>query len=696
MANDDSKHGDPHQSADASSEMGAGKNDRARAIAEAARIQELRERLYAREATVTAPRHELPRREIHDTHEIYETIEKPPEKIVEPPQEEARVATPPVSHPHTPPSEAVDENKVPYTEYMGVSSRRKSLRKKFALVSLVFFVIAVGVASLIMFGGSNTISNDNISITVTGPVAVGGGEDFPFQISIANQNAIEIQSATLIIEYPRGTHSTEEGNREITIERKQLDTIKSGELLNVELKARIFGEENEDKEIKVSVDYRVAGSNATFKKDAEPLRFKVSTSPVVISLDSLKRITSGQELELKLTVQSNSPTPLTDLLIKAEYPEGFDYSESEPETLSGEDVWRIETLKPNEKKVINIKGIVTGYEEEIRKFVVTGGVANETDQNILTSVLAKAQSEVTIEQPFLNVNIAVNGGTAEPGVITTNEVASVEIEYENALNTTIYEGKIFVELMGNALNEFDVKPANGFYDSTKNTITWDAVDEKSLKEILPGRSSRVLFQLDPLDDIGRTPEISLKVTVQGQRVYEDRAPQELVGTASRKIKVESVPVITSSILYGEAPFVNTGPIPPVAEKMTQYVYMLRVKAGTNDVTAAELTAVIPQYVSWLDLVTEDDDVTYNATTRTMRWNIGNMEANSEKQVAIQVSFLPSLSQVNTTPTLLETQRFKATDRFTGTVVRADHPALTTSLYNSSSDELEDGKVRESE
>jgi hypothetical protein len=60
---------------------------------------------------------------------------------------------------------------------------------------------------------------------------------------------------------------------------------------------------------------------------------------------------------------------------------------------------------------------------------------------------------------------------------------------------------------------------------------------------------------------------------------------------------------------------------------------------------------------------------------------------------MQVSFLPSLSQVGITPTILEAQRFKATDRFTGTVIRAEHSALTTSLYSEANESLRDGRVR---
>ncbi len=657
-----------------------------RAVSESERIKELRERLYSRGSAPTQTiRHGIPPRAIHETFGSKEEsesarIEPPKKTVVESP------ILPEVKKP-----EPTPENTVLYKEPMA-SHKRKSLRKKVALVGGVFFVIAVAISSLIMFSGSNTISGENITLTASGPIAVGGGEILPFMVSVANQNTVPIQSATLIIEYPKGTQSATENNREINVERKQLDIVEAGQLVNVELGARIFGEENEEKEIKVSIDYRVAGSNATFHKEANPLLFKVSTSPIVMSIDSVKSISSGQEIELTFTVQSNAPSPLSDILIKASYPEGFDFSEAKPDTISGEDTWKISTLKPAEKYTVTVRGLVTGYEDDIRTFSAMAGVAGTQDRNALASVLANAQTKVTIEQPFLEVGVAINGSTIETAVIDADDVAVVEVSYKNALDTAVYDGKIFVELEGNALDEFEVKSSSGFYDSTKNTLSWDAVDEESLKEILPGRTSSVSFTLTPRDDIGRAPEMNLKVTVRGNRRFENNVPEELVGSALRSIKVESIPTMHTSVIYGSGPFTNTGPVPPVAEKMTQYTYALSVETGTNDITGAEVTAIVPSYVKWLDLVSNGDNVTYNASTRTLKWTIGDMDANSEETVAIQISFVPSLSQVRTTPTLLEVQRFRATDRFTGTVVRAEHPAVTTSLLYEGDEDLRDGRV----
>jgi hypothetical protein len=86
-------------------------------------------------------------------------------------------------------------------------------------------------------------------------------------VSVGNQNTIPIESVSLIIEYPDGTHSAEDITKELGVVRQSLNTIDSGEMVNVPLKVRVFGEENEEKQISVSIDYRIQGSGATLQKE---------------------------------------------------------------------------------------------------------------------------------------------------------------------------------------------------------------------------------------------------------------------------------------------------------------------------------------------------------------------------------------------------------------------------------------------
>ncbi len=136
------------------------------------------------------------------------------------------------------------------------------------------------------------------------------------------------------------------------------------------------------------------------------------------------------------------------------------------------------------------------------------------------------------------------------------------------------------------------------------------------------------------------------------------------------------------------------PIPPIAERTTEYAFLLSVKNGTNPFSGGEVTAVLPSYVTWLDRVSDGDEVTYNPANRTLKWTIGDLKANAYEEAWVQVAFTPSLSQVDQLPTLLETQRLRATDRFTGEAIRAEMRALTTSLADDPQGSSNDGRVKE--
>lgn len=579
---------------------------------------------------------------------------------------------------------------------IGIMARTKKPKKYrliLVLAAVVFFVGALGVSTLFLLNGTNQISGENISIDVSGPFSVGGGQKMPLQIAIANQNTVPIESATLIIEYPPGTQSAAELGREIFTDRRQLNNIGTGEVVNVPVEAVIFGEENEEKTINVAIEYRVRGSNATFFKEAEPLRFKISSSPIVLSVDSVKRISSGQEVEIELTVTSNSPTPLSDILVKASYPFGFDFTSSKPSPVSAQDTWFIASLEPKEEETITLTGVVTGGKDEERVFSFSVGVPNEQDRFDLASIFMTVTSEIALEEPFFGVGVAINGEESETVVINSNGTAGVEISFINVLEDVIYDGEVEAKLSGSALNDVNINVNKGFYDSSTDVVRWDFVDVEELGEIEPGQKRVVSFRIEPEDDLGRTPEIKMEVTVRGQRVFEDRVPQELVGTAMRTVRISSDIELASSALYSEGPFTNTGPTPPVAEEVTQYTLLFSVRNSTNDITGTEMTAVLPQYMTWLDLVTPGDNVTYDSVTRTITWRIGDVEAGGYEEAWVQVSFLPSASQVDTTPTILETQRLRATDRFTGAVVRDTATALTTSLRDDPDKNARDGQVQ---
>ena len=653
------------------------------------RIDTMREQLYARDAATR-------NRERHGLARPSEPVAVP--RAWETPQKQAiheEVYRPTTRQPERDtPAPALTPSVSSTAPIMPQTKKTKKYRLKLVMLGLAFFLGALGLSSGFLYFGNNSISGNNIAVSVKGPTATRGGDELSLQVSIANQNAIPIESATLIVDYPAGTQSATEAGKEVFTDRISLTRISPGEVLNVPTRARIFGEENEEKIITIAVEYRVEGSNATFFKEADPYRFKISSSPVVVHVESVDRISAGQEAEITLIVSSNSPSPIDNVLVKATYPFGFDFSESDPSPVAGQNTWRIDTLEPEEDVAIVVKGIVVGQEDEEKIFSFDAGVANERDAYSLASVFANGEVSMTVEQPFLGVDVEINGALTDVVAVPAGRESTVRIAYENTLSDAIYDAVIKVTLTGNAINQFAVNPQGGFYDSSSNTITWDRGLESDLAEILPGRSRSVAFSITPQTGVSRTPEVGLSVGVTGQRVSESGASQSLQGAVTRTIRVESVTSLTSGAYYTDGPFNNSGPVPPVVGRRTQYALNLILQNGSNDVASAVVTAELPPYVEWLDHVTSDDTVAYNPVTRTITWEIGSLDAGERTETWIQVALQPSASQVNRAPVILETQRFRASDRFTGSTIRSDASPLTTELINDSEVDPDDGRVQE--
>ncbi len=574
------------------------------------------------------------------------------------------------------------------------TTKRKQYRKKIILLGLAFFVGALLVSSFLMLFGNNTISGENISVSVEGPFTVGGGEVMPVQVAVTNDNVVPIQSAILIVEYHPGTVSAGDENRQLFNERLPLDTIASGETVNVPLRAVVFGEENEEQIIDVSIEYRVEGSNARFVKEADPLRYKISSSPVSITTEALQQISSGQSTDVAITIDSNAPTTLSDVLVRAEYPIGFDFESAEPRPYSGENVWLIEDLEPEGSATIVVSGVVIGNETDEYAMNFTVGVPDDRDRDQMAAVFGAAQTEFVIEQPFLNVALSMGNVVNDTKVVDPGQPVNASVEITNTLKDTIYDIEVDVVLGGNAIADLEVGPPNGFYDSARDTIVWDVSNSPELSELQPGDSTRIAFVVTPDTAVDQTPEVTMDVDVRARRVRESQVAETLMGTAAGAVRVVSMPEIQSTVTHGSGQFSDSGPIPPQAEEQTTYTITMMVENGSNDVSESEVTAVLPTYVSWLDQTTGDGLVSYNSTSRSITWALGNMDANDTAYVSFQVGVTPSRTQVGQTPVILNEQSFRATDDFTGTTVRDDYPARTTEMSLEAGFEEQNGRVVE--
>lgn len=571
---------------------------------------------------------------------------------------------------------------------------RKSRRRyrAFVLIGSLFIFISVAVvSSLFLYFGGNQISSANIDVVVVGPASIGGGEVISAQIGVTNQNTVPITGVTLIVKYPPGTRTIGEDQRNLYEERIPLPDISPGEVRNESVKLAVFGEENDEKSITATLEYRIEGSSGTFYKDSEPMTFRISSSPLVLRVESIEKVSSGQLVDITLTAVSNASSPLYDVLVSAEFPNGFTFENSEPEPVFGQNVWRIDKLLPEESVTIKVQGIVNGLNEETFRVNFSAGPADVNNAYIVGATLADARTEFTIERPFIDIDIDINGTTNGVAIISEAQSAEVVVDITNTLDETVYDMVVEVIPEGNALDERSIRSNQGFYDSNNEKVRWEVSNNSSFSQVLPGDSRSLQFVVVP-SAIRTTASFNMIVNVYARRVSESSAQETLIGTVVAEAKYSSTVTVGSQSSRNDQSFSDTGPIPPKVGETTTYTITLVAQAGANDVTSAVVNTSLPLYVNWLDAYEGDGAVTYNSISKQLQWVIGDIPSGQQQELTFQVSMQPSTSQIGTSPTLLNTQSVRANDRFTGQLLQESAPAVTTELSTEMGFAEENGKV----
>lgn len=579
----------------------------------------------------------------------------------------------------------IEENK---EDMFGNQQKGKGFLKKFLIFSTGFFIIAVAIAAFVIFGGSNIISSENVEISFSGPVSISGGEKLSLQIMILNKNNANLELADLLIEYPEGTRSAVNLNKEMPRSRSSIGDIKAGDLARETIEAVLFGEEGDKKQIKITIEYRVSGSNAIFFKE-KVYEVEISSSPVSLIVESLKDINSGKEIDLEVILSSNSANVINNLMFIAEYPFGFTFSKSSPRPSFENNIWKLGDLAPEGERTVKITGRLEGQDNEERIFRFFAGVQSEDNEREIETAFIVSNQSIFIKKPFISLDVAVNGNTSESLSSPSGIPIGVSIAWQNNLPTRVANVEIEAKLSGESIDKSSVKVIKGFYQSFDNTITWSQENNSAFEFINPGKKGEVGFSFSSLGlSSGErfiNSEIFLDISVRGRRLSESDVSEEVISSIRRKIRISSDLSLSSTALHFSGPFQNTGSMPPKADSTTTYTIVWSLANSSNNISDTQIVASLPSYVGWLGKISPSNEgISYNPVSGVITWDVGSLKAgtgfsSSAKEVSFQISLLPSLSQVGTAPVIVGTTEVTAVDDFTRAELNIQKPALTTRL-----------------
>ena len=568
---------------------------------------------------------------------------------------------------------------------------KTSMFKKFFIFSSIFFVLTLGYAAYVFFAGGHIVSNDNIDISILGNNFTAGGEELPLIVGITNKNNSALDLVDLIVEYPKGSLSDLSSDTERF--RISLGTIPAGAVRNENLKVVLFGEQGSVRPIKLSIEYRISGSNAIFVKD-KLYEVNINSTPINLSVDAPLTISPNQDIVLKVKATLNATKTAPKMLVKLDYPVGFTFVKSIPAPSFGNNVWNLGDLAPGTDHEISIFGkMVDVFDGEEKTFNTSAGSQSSTDKSIIGVVFNSIKNTITIKKPFIEANLYINGVYQREYATDAKTSINAEIRYANNSDTKVNDLKIEAKISGNAFNKSTIRTQQGFYDSSKDTIVWDRNSRNQLKEVNPGDSGAVTFSVSPLSlfsaagGILANPSINIEVNISGKQSVEGFAINEIQNSSSAIVRIISDIGFSAKGLYYSGPFSNTGPIPPKVEQATSYTVTWTLSNTANSISKVRVNSTIPPWVTFLGSISpSDENLTYNSSTKEIVWNADRLAkgagiTGASRTVSFQISFSPSLSQVGTLPIIINDAILTGHDDFANVDVRVNKAGLNTRLDN---------------
>ncbi len=584
------------------------------------------------------------------------------------------------------------ENAPPLSQFsMTPPKKGLSIATKFLFLSVFFFIIAAGVAAYFFFGGINLISPQNIDMQVVSPSLVNGGKDTTLQVIIDNRNTSPLTLASLIINYPNGTRSATGTSQVLQQDVQDIGTIASGQQLVRTINAVFYGEQGSQETVSVTLQYNISGSNSVFQKEAQTT-FIVGSSPISISINAPNEVISGQPFSMAVTVQGSGSTPVQDVDLQGEYPFGFTLSSSTPQADIGGTLWHLGTIQPGQSQTINIEGTLIGQNGDNRIFTfLSGSDSNPTDAQIATPILS-VPTTITVSQPFIGGTISLNGQSGQTISIAPGTPINGTITWENSLPTAVSNVTLQLSITGAILDQSSVNAANGFYQSSNSTITWNSQDDPDLATVPAGGTGTVQFSFNTLSASNTTlytnPTISLSLAASGLRSDQTTGvPDTVASAATAQVNVASLVTLTEQALHFTGPFQDGGPMPPVVGQNTTYTIKWTVTNSSNSLANTTVSTTLPPYIQFV-AAQLGSGVTYDSASRTVTWNLGNVPAGvgytgASPETAFQVALMPSLSQVGQAPDLTGGSTLTAEDRFAQSPIQVNTNAPTTQLTNDS-------------
>ena len=554
----------------------------------------------------------------------------------------------------------------------GKEDKGFSFGTKVLLISILFLIIVGSFEAWNVLSSRNIVSSTNIDMALDITPYAEGGESIPLTFTLLNRNSAALQGASITLEYKQGIGTQDE--QEKVHEKRDLGTINQNDNKRQDFTVILYGSEAEQRDLTIKLEYKVAGSNATFSKVVTASTV-LKTPQIGVHIDGPDLLSVGQSGTFIITVKNNSATTSLPGVLQVTLPNTFTIISQEPKSSTKGTVWGIPALLPGDIATTTITGSLTGTQGETTSMKAQVGSQGSSATSI--GVVYSSQTvDIKLRTSPLSFSVAMDTDGGKTDTLRYGDRATLMVNYINTSDKALQDVKLILSVKGNAALYKTIDPINGYYDSEKQTIAWDKTTLPELGTLLPHAYGNVRIVVPIVISGSNSPTLKIEMTGIGTAQEKN----DVVSTISKTWGVQGSATVRAETTYKNSPFVNTGPVPPQPNKETTYTVHLVVSAQ-NGLTNTRVSFRLPTYVTWRNISSDTAKVSFDESTRTVTWSLGDLASEKNASMDISLSVKPSQSHVNQMPAITSGIVLDADEVVSHAHLQTTISALTTYIAN---------------
>jgi len=560
---------------------------------------------------------------------------------------------------------------------------------------------------------------DRVEIYIEGPAEADSSRINKYIIHYKNNNRVTLKNAEIKLTYPENFKPAEDNEN-----FKSLNSL-SGKIFisdvgpkkegSVEVKGTFYAPKDFPIYLYASIIFIPSNGREELYTESR-MGIKITAAPVALNISAPETAVEGSEMSYVVNYESMSSASMSDIYVKADFPQGFRMNSSQPWALPSEQdsIWQIGSLGKNEGGQITIKGQFYGDDGEEKRAVFYLGYFGDDGKFV---VFSQQEAATKIVLPILSIRQSVKSSNGEEvkKIINAGDVLRYEIIYKNNNSVGVRDAVVTAEIKSRIIDFSELSSDKSFYYNEKNnTITWTAADIPGLANIGPKGEGKIMFSVPvkkwiPIEnEADKNLAVSSLVKIDSPDVPVTDGDKKTIGSDSLELKLASKVYFYTNAFFMDSKIKNYGPIPMKVGEETTFAVHWRIDSISSDLSDARVEALLPTGVKWTgQTFPANEKIIYNDRTNKIIWSPGDIIAgtgalnkekngflNPIKEVIFQVAIIPQATDVEKTMTIIKESIFTAKDMFIEKEVRIEGGSKDTELPEDPSVGYASGKVEE--